>query len=351
MKEEAWRKCATPCAQATEDPERFLQHYFHTNGAPDRVKAPKPLILNDFRMRAKLKQYTKKIPGLHVCSGGREYDFVVCIGWDLNAVNETAEQSTHDFALKRAERRKARTESDLKRHRDVVDKMKWNIDTTKLTKEDKLWRAYGTYVVQCDNLLSAEEDWGFGFAIEHHTSPGLLQAEVEFGEITGQMLFSFSKSYLDSYVEKSAFPKQDFEESDSDDYSDPDVEAPEMDDTALVPGTRKRKSASRQPRRGKERGGRQKKNKKKVSWGTPNRLYIRFRGRDEDWKYYQTKGGFLDFLDDKCLEFKGVCMVGRDGREVSFGGFKTWEYSLNTVIKWPCPWWGTYDTERIDNPR
>jgi hypothetical protein len=165
------------------------------------------------------------------------------------------------------------------------------------------------------------------------------------------MLFSFSKSHLDSYVERRVIPKQDFEESDSDDHSGPEAEEPELDDTALVPGTRKRKSASSQPRRGNGRGGRQTKTKKKVSWGTQNRLYIRFRGVVEDYTYYQTKGGYLDFPTNKCLEFKGVCVVGRDGREVSFGGFKTWEYSTTTATEWPCPWWGTYDTERIDNPR
>jgi hypothetical protein len=178
MKEEAWRKCATPCAQAMEDPARFLQHYFHTNGSPDRAKTPKPLVLDDFRRRDELEQHTKKVAGLHVCSAGQKFDFVVCIGWGLSAVYEAAEQITHDFAIKRAESRKARTESDLKKHHDIADKIKRSIDPATLTKEDKLWEVYGTYVVHCDDLVSAEEDWEFDLAIEHHTSPGLLQAEV-----------------------------------------------------------------------------------------------------------------------------------------------------------------------------
>jgi hypothetical protein len=45
LKEEAWQNCTTPVERALQDPERFVNFHFLTNGRPDRTKTTEPFAL------------------------------------------------------------------------------------------------------------------------------------------------------------------------------------------------------------------------------------------------------------------------------------------------------------------
>ncbi|KAK1752203.1 hypothetical protein QBC47DRAFT_390000 [Echria macrotheca] len=324
-KDEAWNNCKTPGARAAHDLDRFMEHYFLTNGEPDPSKTTEAIALHGFSDRATLHERAGRIPGLETVSGGVGYhNRVLCIGWNRSDVFALARSI--DAQAREAERKEVDKEVESK----WQDAMKDHQALVKATKKDggpktvllspepaNLQKSKGSYVIQCDQVRD-EWDSRHLFTLDISRAgapriPKILAGALQLSWFEGTMLVSLeeNRGFLDDFVsqadDEDKYDDDDDDDDDEDDDEDDDKEEEE------VGSSKKRKAPTTKPR------GRPKKQKL-----SGQRFAIAMRGRDTGTGEIQTGPylGYLEFTDKFFTHFKGKVDLPAVSGDVEFEGFK-----------------------------
>jgi len=304
-KDAAWARCSTPGERAELDLERFINHYFLTDGQPDPSKTEEPLALYGFQGRSQLHSKSGKIHGLETCSGGDGDTRTICVGWNRSAVWNLARQVGAESTLQETAKREARWDDSMKHHRALVK------ETGKTGPEVNpksmipamLQKSRGSYIVRCDYIA---EQWPHKEPLTLDIAPGprhnVMQGAMNFSIYEGTMLLAVSETVLDDFVQ---------EPGDSDD--DDEAEADEGDSS--------RKRLPHRPTPTEKSARPSKKAKAEVP---PRRVFVRVRGREtgEGEIQFEAQAGHLDFVDDTYTAFRGVVDLSAIGDGLSIEGFK-----------------------------
>jgi hypothetical protein len=260
LREEAWQKCTNPVERARYSLDRFMNHYFLTDGRPDTTKTTEPLALYGYPNRHEISNRVQRIPGLETTSGLNDSQHVPCIGWDRDAVWKLARSISAKTEEKKAQEAEAEWEAVMEDHRELVASIKQKkAKKGPMSERDKLEKCKGSYVIRCDELSGGWDNCD-SLNIDIATGPktDILEAAVEFGMIEGTMLLAFNEAELDAYVAVAS------EDSDSDD----DAEDNDSEDDDLPPASKKRKAPTKStaPKAGRGRP------KKQAKTGASTRL-------------------------------------------------------------------------------
>jgi hypothetical protein len=315
LEEEAWQKCDTPAERACADVDRFMQHYFYTNGTVDPTKTTEPLVLDGYPYQGDIRRRAEQIPGLKTCLGGQDGQWTVCIGWDHDTVRHLADTLSSRYQDEEIEKQEVGWNEDMEEHHAFVaglkKKKQGKLRPAVITNREKLDKCKGTYIVRCDQV---SDNWdncdSLGVDIDTGPKPGILQAAVEFGIIEGTMLMAFNEAELEACLVTTRHGKSGHVGCSDGNRS--------SEDNAVISGptSKKRKQAakSQTPRK-----------HAKTAAATNNRLFFRFKGRETSGGciFYNPHKGYIEFTDSDCVAFKGVGSMPAVGNKVLFEGFKT----------------------------
>ncbi|KAJ3540543.1 hypothetical protein NM208_g5017 [Fusarium decemcellulare] len=337
--DEAFSKCKTPGARAKCDPDRFMNHYFLTDGKPDPLKTPEPLAVYGYGERYALQALAFRIPGLEYVSGGTLKNRIPCIGWDRDAVFALSRSVTAEARREMKKKQEARWEKAMHVHRSYLSQPNQN-DSSQNSFE--LEQCRGSYIVECDEITDGWDDMPIlTMDICDSKVAGTLTAAFHFGIFAGTMILSDSKQRLDDLIGPEDDSDSEFE-SDSLDEEDYEEDEEEEDDD------KKTTSKKRSVTKAGEKSGPPDKRQKPTP--TPSgRVFYRLRGREtgEGEIYPDPEPGHMDFPSDGYATFDGLAYVFPClGDNVQFRGYKV----SDTPKRRPKPWnsftWEEHEAER-----
>lgn len=306
MEDGAWAQCSTPLERAEHSLDRFISHYFLTNGEPDPSKTKKPIALPGFRNRSAVHSWADRVPGLETRSGGEEPNRTLFIGWGRSAVWDMAREADAEAYRQQGERANDRWAEVEEEHREFVKTAKKGAKkvNAKSPTPAVLQKIVGSYVVRCEDI---EEQWPseheLTLDIAFGPKDNVLEGAVSFNVIEGTMLLALSDDILDEL---------DVDTLDSDDSDDSDE-----DDEDEEPALSKKRAAPAP----KHKPGRPKKAKTNAQ---TRHIPLRIRGREtgEGEMFYDSERGHLEFTDNTYTRFTGVVGLPHVGPKVEFEGLK-----------------------------
>ncbi|KAK8188806.1 uncharacterized protein BKA78DRAFT_296862 [Phyllosticta capitalensis] len=329
---EAFANCSTPSERAKQDPVRFLEFYFLTDGTSDRTKTAEPLALDglDSPSRAELHELAGDIGGLHTKSGGADKNRILFIGWGHSAVWDLARDLEKQEERRQAAEREAVWEVMMKGHYDFVSEL-----GQKSPRPFELQNCKGSYIVRCSEITTGYSE-GPKLTLDISSgADGSLQAAYELGVIEGTML-------LDPSEERVAALAIELD-SDSDEDVDEEEEPEEDNDEEERQPTAARKRAAPVP------AGPAAKKQRTLP---PNhrRLFFRMRGREtgEGEIFYDPEPGHIDFTDDDCTHFVGLMYDNfLLDKNTEFEGFKVSSKPRMGAEEWSCFSEGSHEYARV----
>ncbi|KAK1979715.1 hypothetical protein LZ30DRAFT_797150 [Colletotrichum cereale] len=324
--DEAFAKCTTPVQKAACDLGRFMDHYFLTEGKPDRRKAPQPLALYGFTKHSALEALTYRVPGLQTARA--KHSANICIGWDRFPREFLAGQAEAQIVPAKKLQRLAVWEDAMESHRRHVaqqvkgDGSKGEAAEKGTRRPFDVRRCQGSYVLRCKAADCYVEDDPEALLFTPDISAsrnGLLVAAHNFGLFEGTMFLSLSEEKLKLLDELD--DEEDLGE-DPYDYARYGSDAEGRKDKWPSLAEKKKKK---------------KKKKTKLTPSFSRRVYFRMRGREtgEGSVHHTSETGHLDFLSDLGTEFAGLAYeFPYVGSNVEFRGFKI----SDAPRKKPEPW-------------
>lgn len=328
--EEEWAQLETPSDRALYNLDRFMDHYFLTDGQPDPAKKPEPIALyniTDEQMMAAVHDRVMFVSGLEIAVGGQGPDRTMCIGWDRAAVCGLAGEIEN--IAKDAQRKRVQDEWEraMQSHRQFVESLQPTAEAESAAPPTSgpmpLTAARGCFVVQCKAVMEKYPDHPnlANIALNISDSPAnngeTLRAAVDLGVFQGTAVLSFSQPVVDwfvKYYDKSALATAG-------------VTAP-----ASPSGTKgaKRKAVE------ESNSQRPTKQRKSNEPHPPGRILMRMRGREliEGLICPDVQEGYLEFLDNSCTKFTGVIDIPSVGDDLEIEGFRV---SNDAAIE-PPPW-------------
>ena len=309
-----------------QDLDRVMEHYFLTNGRPDKSKTTEALALYGFANRSQIHIYAERIPGVETTSGGEGPERTICIGWDRSAVWRLAGTISARVFEEKLKKQEDEWEDTMADHRAFVETLGVKKTTTKLSNQATLERCKGSYTVRCDEASRQWDDCDtLTLDIANGPEPGILIAAYDFGFIEGTMLLALDESDLNAYVDNN---------SNKDRYSTSEDEPLDSSSDQTAPASKKRKAAPEGgPAELRSRGPRK---KAKTNRASPNRLFFQLRGREtgEGQIFFDPHKGYLDFADNRFATFKGVGHLPYIGENVPFEGFKLSTDAASKAAPW-----------------
>lgn len=327
----AWSKCSSPAEQAEQDLQRFMGHYFLTNGVPDPAKCPKPMALYGFDCRSQLHQAAERVPGLETCSGGDGDMRTICIGWDRAAVWNLA----REVGLE-SRRRKAKTADQLwstamEDHERLVQQVQNEGPhvNPKSIEPPGLQKSRGSYVIRCKEVAG---EWPspslFTLDVDRGVGPFIAAGHLDLGYFQGTMLIALNETTIETYILEDESQESDAEE---------EVELHANEGL----GSRRKKAQSTQ---------------NKTPYGRPpkknrppaHRLFIRLRGRETGEGEIQSnpRSGYLEFSDEQFTKFAGEIDLPYLSGSAKLEGFK-----ISTSAKRRYDSWDSYSEAAHEKAR
>lgn len=337
--EEDWAQLETPSQRAGYDLDRFMEHYFLTNGQPDPAKKPEPIALygfSDDQVIGELQVRATGVPGLEYAMGGEGLDRTLCIGWDHGAVCRLASE-IQDIALQRQRKKNQDDwEKAMQSHRDYIARLQAQARVqagaagpVKAAKKlTSLQHCCGSFVVKCQAVSEMFPDNANIFAVDIADSPAqkgdTLLAGIDLGVFQGTAILAFDGAVLEwftRYYEKSAIA----------------ATGKNPDNASLLASTGKRKADD-----GEVEGGPSTK-QRKLDRPTPEgRVLLNMRGRNAMVGQIcpDVQSGHLDFTDNDCNTFKGAFDIPGVGEDVEVEGFRVAKAAAMAPPPWNWFWPG-----------
>ena len=334
-----------PVDLANYDCNLFLAKYFlDLDGTPDPSKLPFPVLLPGLSDRLAMQQAADRIPGLKTSNGG-EGDFrLLVIGWNRAAIFEVAEKISADQARLR-DAVSPKWQENLQKHYRLIRKQRVSSKLRKFAIES----AQGTYAIECRGRM---DNYDYD---DNDCSLRITYSEVDgwvgifrIGVIYGVMRFDTDRkallarckatekneSRIDedtemivSLEELETTEEEEVVSEEEDVFSDlsalEEEEEDEFDPYELVDDGMRRKRR-RAPSEAREIPA---KRSKLCSPNTPNRLYFKWRGREQGegdvaYDFYKKNSGYLQFTDATCTKFDSTISNELIGKNVRFQGCK-----------------------------
>lgn len=334
--EEAWAQLETPSERAGYDLDRFMEHYFLTDGQPDPSKKPEPLALYGFKddqVMTELQGRAAGVPGLEIAMGSQGEDRTICIGWDRAAVCGLAGEIENIAIGRQRKKNEAEWDKAMQVHQRYVitqDQARSHLQAespsavspVEVSKENfTLQRCRGSFVVKCRAIGEMVPDNFSIFSIDISDSPAhngeTLHAAVNFGVFQGTAILSLNESVLDWFVR--FYDKKAWAVTGRDPNSAP---------SAATNGKRKAEGEAEDAPSAKQR---------KLDGPHPEgRVMVRMRGRDvvAGQNCHDIQSGYLDFADSDCVKFKGVVDIPGVGEDIEVEGFRV---GTSAAVD-PAPW-------------
>ncbi|KUI56513.1 hypothetical protein VP1G_03764 [Cytospora mali] len=338
--EEQWAQLETPSERAGYDLDRFMEHYFLTDGQPDPAKKPEPLALYGFtddQVITELQVRAADVPGLEIAMGGQGPDRTLCIGWDRAGVLGLAAEIENIEIDRQRKKIQDEWEKAMQKHQNCVSQSRAQAQVQAeapslgATMEEggnegfSLRKCRGSFVVKCQAIGEMYPD-PFGiFTVDISDSPAhngeTLRAAVNFGVFQGTAILSFNEPVLDWFAR----------------YYDRNALAAAGGDPNSAPlaasnGKRKADGEAEDEPSAKQR---------RLDGPHPaSRVLVRMRGRnivvDQVWPEIQS--GYLDFTDATCTEFKGVFDIPGVAEDVEVEGFRVAKFAAVEPPSWNWFW-------------
>lgn len=333
--DEQWAQLETPSERAGYDLDRFMNHYFLTDGQPDPAKKPQPLALYGFvdqQTILEIQGRASLVPGLEVVSTGHGQDHTLCIGWDHVAVCGLLgeiEQSAKD-------RQRQRIQEDwgkvMETHHQLHVAAEQMIDHRAATGKPvtlTLPAARGSFALQCKAItdLCPDHPGLANLSLDISDSPAnngdTLRAAVNFGVLQGTAILSFSQEVMNWFVRY-------------------------YDRTALEAAARNGRhgsmASSSDVTTGKRKANGEadgeppnKQQKTELEGPIPEgRLFMQMRAREpiEGKICPDIQHGYLDFTGPACTRFTGKFDIPGVGEGIEVEGFRVG----NEAAVEPPPW-------------
>lgn len=336
--DEEWAQLETPTDRAIHDLDRFMEHYFLTDGQPDPVKKSEPLALyglTDDQITGELYMRAALVPGLEISSGGHGVDRTLCLGWDRAAVCGLAGEFENMARDKQRQRVQAEWEKAMETHRQFAESQECQLPDPDGNLVDPslvsvpqgmplaLTMARGSFVVQCKTITDLFPDHLniASLAINIADSPAnngeTLRAAINFGVFQGTAILSFSQAVMDWFVRY---------------YDKTALQATQMHDGVPSSGST---GGKRKADAGAD-GERPSKQRKPDEQGPAGRILVEMRGREmiEGNICPDIQHGYLHFTDGVWSKFKGVFEIPGVGEDVEVEGFRV---AKNAQVE-PPPW-------------
>lgn len=332
--EEEWAQLETPSDRACHDLDRFMEHYFLTDGQPDPAKRVEPLAmcgLTDDQVIGELYMRATLVPDLKIISGGHGADRTVCLGWDRATVCGLASEFENMARDKQRKRVQVEWERAMETHRQFVesqDQPPALVDPSLVSVAPQgmplaLTAARGAFVVQCKAITDLYPDHPnvASLAINIADSPAnngeTLRADVNFGVFQGTAILSFSQAVMDWFVRY---------------YDKTALQATEMNGGDPSPGS----SGGKRKANAAAYGERPSKQRKPDEAAPAGRILLEMRGREmiEGKICSDIQHGHLDFTDGAWTKFKGMFDIPGVGEDVEVEGFRV---AKNAQVE-PPPW-------------
>ncbi|KAI1459884.1 hypothetical protein F4805DRAFT_455272 [Annulohypoxylon moriforme] len=291
-----WYNQLTVAEMADTYPEKFVEWYFLDSlGRPDRSKTTDvltiPLPYGVTLSFEKLAFAANKVAGLHRVT--REDS--VYIGWDWDAVEETANGHERRMKQKKEKRENKRDQERACRHasylREIED-----------SNVGGAWSPAGSYIVDCNEI---QTDWleGARHDLTLDISPpnalGFYKASFNFGIVEGVMILSDEKSTLDD-LSALLYSPVDYEGSEDDEY----------DEDPSATGSKRKAAYNKNPspKRAKRRKSR------------PRTLFLMWKGMGtgEGMALYEAERGSITFSDPKYSRLSGKMNIKFIGDNIPF---------------------------------
>jgi hypothetical protein len=316
-----------PGAQANLDPDRFFSQYFLTNGKPDRKKTTRGLRLDGLAEDSDAIIHRAERYGLYRWMT-KEKPIRVCLGWDLQKVQEMAE-FTDKKVKERRQQNRTREETRLKKaHDDLVayyQEKKGKKDKNAEGSQER--DIAGHYMIMANELLDhCSPEGPFTLNIsdkikQSDVGPG-RRAGYDFVVASGSMLLATSSAIMDWLL--SDAEKEDQERlAENHGSSAPRKRKEPPTQVQLIHRQKRDLQAPRAHQ------------KKSMNYE------IRIRGYeaigDNTQIFHQPRSGHIRFKDDTFMAFSGKINMGESLGLIDIHGFK---YSLDAPKK--TPKWNAY---------
>lgn len=331
QREEAWAQLETPAERAAHDLDRFMEHYFLTDGQPDPAKKPEPLALYglvDSQVIANLCQRTALVPGLNIVQAGSADDPTICIGWEHASLHGLILEIANSSLEKQKRKAQKMWNKAMETHRQLVEtnsKSAPEVQHGESKEQLALSMACGSFVVRCkaiadlcaDKPLSTNLSINITDTIANNNE--ILRAAVDFGIFRGTAVLSCSQDVLNWFVrfyEKTAKPSTTTTKDGLESSSSPAAKKRRLDNAAEG-----------------EHPVKQQKHDGPLPRG---RIILQMRGLDTtNYKMCEDiQHGHLDFIDSSWSKFTGMVQVPGVLQPVEFEGFRV----ANKADVEPPPW-------------
>lgn len=337
--EEAWAQLETPTERASHDLDRFMEHYFLTDGQPDPAKKPEPLALQgltDAQVVSNIYVRAAVVPGLHIVNIGQDTDSTICIGWDHSAVcglagdiENLARESQRKLAQEEWEKAMETHRRLVETEAEQISEFGFSLSNPSPGNPVSLKVARGSFVLQCKAIAELYPDEASVASLSLDIADSIannsetLRAAVNLGVFQGTAILSFSHDVMDWFVR----------------HYDKTAQAAAERNTTAPSG------ASGGKRRAEGSADEERPSKQRKADGLPShgRIILQMRGREliggeicEDIQH-----GYLEFTDDAWTKFKGTIDIPGVGEDVEVEGFRVSNRAAMEPPPWSWFWPGT----------
>lgn len=339
--DEAWAKCSTPAEQAEQDLNRFVAHYFLTDGAPDPAKTPEPMALYGFGNRSQLHAAAERIRGLETTSGGEGDTRTICIGWDRSAVWRLAGEVGSESRRRETSKADEKWAARMKDHERLVQQVRNAgpyVHPKNVIEPPALRKSRGSYIIRCEQV-AGEWPSPLPFTLDVMSGPAFFVAagHLDLGFFEGTMLFSLDDDRLENYITGEDSEDEDDSEEVDDDF-DQDVGSKRKSAPSKAKSAPAKRPRGRPPKKGK----------------TPaHRVFIRLRGRETGEGEIQPdpRDGYLDFSDEYFTKFSGQVDLPYLSGTVKLEGFKVSTSAQRRYSPWSSFSEAAYERARVSRWR
>lgn len=348
-------KC-TP-QELADNSDWAMDKYFLSSGIPDPTKTTFVVGIVVFRMvdffnedntsvenrTRKMIEAVDKIPGLHQKQAKGSQSYTIFIGWDAAAVEKAAnehaanEQETFLEYCDKFEEEEEDRKRERERERDKVHKDYLETLAQKKSKNNDAieYSPVGSYIVQSEYLAETWKECEDNLRLDIHKTytPGVFQANFEFGVYEGIMMICVQKDVLEEHCLEADRQTEFSEDSEGDDDEEEDEDS-ESEGRTLASGSKRKLSGAQ----GKNKA---KKHQPENTQSLKYRLKIRCRETGEGEIQAETEDGTLEFADEKLASFEGDAGLPCWGHRFSFSALK--------ISDVPAPSdknWGYYSERR-----
>lgn len=337
----------------------FLRKYFlDDNGNSDKTKTPAPIALPGFANRSQVHAAAERTPGLESVSGGYGDDRTVVIGWDRSAVWKVAAQIESPSIARINAAEKAEWDRLMQQHRAFVQNSAKSASGAGFSIAD----GKGEYIVKCDALVSASNQanrmrlritkgpQGWVGIFEFDVLEGIMLLGESLMDVASRVRTKAGKKKYGSDSSNSADQKPEEDQDSSEDQDSEEDQSCEEDQgseevtysSATVSKKRKARSTDRPSRPNKHQ---------KQTKSPTRKIHLQWRGTESGEGEIQLDPnnkhvGYLEFLDNSGMTFKGTASFGFLENKIRFHGYK-----IGTSGGLASRSWGDYSMAAYEEAR